>query len=315
MITIKIQTLLANLANYGSSRIASSIKYLIYHYTANKTDKAKSNANYFKNNVVKASAHYFVDENEIYQSVEDLKIAYAVGGSKWSDCGTTGGGSMYGKITNTNSISIEMCSTNGEITEATVQNAIALGKELMKKYNIPITNVYRHFDCNGKHCPGWEGWYGKNSSKWIAFKSRLSTTSSATSTLSPPLNENSIGANTIYRIRKSWSDATSQLGAYSSLDNAKAACKTGYYVFDNKGNIVYPVQQNASITSQNTSGEYKVKLLDNLNIRKTPNGTIVQVNGAKKGLIYTITETQGTWGRLKSGAGWISVSDKYVKKV
>ena len=25
--------------------------------------------------------------------------------------------------------------------------------------------------------------------------------------------------------------------------------------------------------------------------------------------------SQGTWGKLKSGAGWISLNDKYVKKV
>lgn len=60
---------------------------------------------------------------------------------------------------------------------------------------------------------------------------------------------------------------------------------------------------------------YQVRLLDDLNIRKTPNGSIVQVNGAKKGIIYTIVETSGSWGRLKSGAGWICVSDKYVKKM
>ena len=71
----------------------------------------------------------------------------------------------------------------------------------------------------------------------------------------------------------------------------------------------------ASSSANTTSGTYQVKLLDNLNIRKTPNGTIVQKDGAKKGIIYTIVETSGTWGRLKSGAGWISVSDKYVKQV
>jgi len=308
---LNIHTLSANSANYGGTRNASSIKYLIYHYTANKTDKAKSNANYFKNNIVKASAHYFVDDNDIYQSVDDLRIAYSVGGAKWSDCSSTGGGSMYGKITNTNSISIEMCSTNGVITEATVQNAVKLGKEIIKKYNIPISNIYRHFDVNGKHCPGWNGWYGNNSSKWIDLKNKLSGTAnniisnSSSGTASPSTKD-------LYRVRKSWSDSSSQIGAYSILNNAKVACKNGYFVFDKNGNIVYPVQSNSSTTNTNT---YQVKLLDNLNIRKTPNGVIVKPNGAKKGIIYTIVETQGSWGRLKSGAGWISVSDKYVKRV
>lgn len=312
-LSLNISTLLANSANYGGSRNTSSIKYLIYHYTANKTDKAKSNANYFKNNVVKASAHYFVDENDIYQSVEDLRIAYAVGGAKWSDCGSTGGGSMYGKITNANSISIEMCSTNGVISEATIKNAVKLGKELMKKYCIPISNVYRHFDVNGKHCPGWNGWYGNNDSKWIDLKNKLSDSSSNISVANPSTSTTSSNTKSLYRVRKSWTDAASQIGAYSSLDNAKAACKNGYYVFDDKGNAIYPIQSSAS--SATNSEIYQVKLLDNLNIRKTPNGIITQVNGAKKGTIYTIVETQGTWGRLKSGAGWISVADKYVKRM
>lgn len=86
-----------------------------------------------------------------------------------------------------------------------------------------------------------------------------------------------------------------------------------------KGNASTQIQQPSSsigATSSSTNNKiYQVKLLEDLNIRKTPNGKIVQVNGAKKGIIYTIVETQGNWGRLKSGAGWISVSNKYVKRV
>lgn len=171
--TLKILT--ANSGNVGSTRNTSTIKHIVFHYTANKTDKAANNAKYFAANVVKASAHYFVDDTEVYQSVADNVIAYAVGGAKYSDCSTTGGGTMYGKVTNTNSISIEMCSTNGIITEATMVNAVALAKTLMGKYGIPASNIYRHFDVNGKHCPGWTGWYGNDSSKWTAFKTRFTT--------------------------------------------------------------------------------------------------------------------------------------------
>lgn len=46
----------------------------------------------------------------------------------------------------------------------------------------------------------------------------------------------------LYRVRKSWSDAKSQIGAYTSLDNAKAQAdkNAGYYVFDSKGIVIYP---------------------------------------------------------------------------
>ncbi len=48
----------------------------------------------------------------------------------------------------------------------------------------------------------------------------------------------------LYRVRKSWADAASQIGAYKVLENAKAACKPGYAVFDENGREVYPNQEN-----------------------------------------------------------------------
>lgn len=169
----KIPLVLANRENYGSSRSASSIKYLVFHYTGNDGDHDTGNASYFKNNVVYASAHYFVDDDSITQSVPDLYSAYAVGGDKWSDCKQTGGGTMYGTIKNANSISVEMCDTqpDGAIqaTEATMERAAALGRALMQKYNIPISRVYRHFDVTGKHCPA----YLMDAQAWASFKKRL----------------------------------------------------------------------------------------------------------------------------------------------
>lgn len=164
---------LAASGNYGGSRNASQIRYLVYHYTGNDGDKAANNAAYFQNNIVKASAHYFVDDTTVYLSVPELKVAWAVGGSKYANADKTGGGTMYGVINNTNSISIEMCDTirNGvyQASEATLANAAALGRALMKKYGIPIENVYRHFDVTGKHCPS----YLINAQKWAEFKKRL----------------------------------------------------------------------------------------------------------------------------------------------
>lgn len=169
--TIKEQ--LANSGNYGGSRNASQIRYLVYHYTGNDGDKAANNAKYFQNNIVKASAHYFVDDTTVWRSVPDLKVAWSVGGSKYANADKTGGGTMYGVITNTNSLSIEMCDTirNGvyQASEATLANAAALGRTLMEKYGIPIENVYRHFDVTGKHCPS----YLVNAQKWAEFKKRL----------------------------------------------------------------------------------------------------------------------------------------------
>ena len=56
-----------------------------------------------------------------------------------------------------------------QASEATMENAAALGRKLMAKYNIPLSNVYRHFDVTGKHCPS----YLISAPKWAEFKARL----------------------------------------------------------------------------------------------------------------------------------------------
>ena len=89
----------------------------------------------------------------------------------------------------------------------------------------------------------------------------------------------------------------------------------------NKANIakeiarVFSLNGNKTVSKATTKETFKVKCLDNLNVRKSPNGDIVIKNGAKKDTVYTIVATSGNWGKLKSGAGWISISPKYVKRV
>lgn len=171
--TLKEQ--LAAPGNHGGARAAFQIKYLVLHYTGNDGDTAAANAAYFQNNLVKASAHYFVDDTTVVQSVPDLITAWAVGGTKWADCAQTGGGTLYGKITNANSLSVELCGTAGDGTcgasEVTQANAAELCRKLMAQYDIPIENVYRHFDVTGKHCPR----YWMDALAWQTFKARLKT--------------------------------------------------------------------------------------------------------------------------------------------
>ena len=50
-----------------------------------------------------------------------------------------------------------------------------------------------------------------------------------------------------------------------------------------------------------------------LNVRKGPGTSYGIATTVKKNEVYTIVETNGTWGKLKSGAGWVSLS--YMQKV
>ena len=152
------------ISNYNySSRNGNSIKYIVLHYTGNKGDTAKNNVDYFAGGDRSASAHYFVDDNSIWQSVEDYNSAWAVGDGKGA----------YG-ITNQNSISIEMCcNSSGVISEKTETNALELVKYLMSKYNISISNIVRHYDASRKICPNWSA---NNWSRWTTFKNKLNGT-------------------------------------------------------------------------------------------------------------------------------------------
>jgi hypothetical protein len=134
--------------------------------------KAKDNATYFAGGNRNASAHLFVDANETWQSVEFKNIAWAVGSNGLLDQGSPFakfGGKLFRIATNTNSISVEMClSSAGTIAEATQKETGEIFRWLMDEFKVPIDNVIRHFDVNGKVCPiplldnnVWNAWKQK----------------------------------------------------------------------------------------------------------------------------------------------------------
>ena len=204
----------------------------------------------------------------------------------------------------------------------------------------------------------------------------------------------------LYRVRKTWEDSKSQIGAYTVLDNAKKACDkagSGYEVYNASGVAIYPesvipdeeeivkptgfkvgdeVQLVAEATYSSgkaipmwvfrsklyvreiySNGDivfstvkkgavtgvtksnyltpytgkftmpnskpiestpsftpYLVKInTDVLNVRSGP-GTGYKINTqVKRHGIYTIVDEKNGWGKLKSGAGWISLD--YTKKI
>ena len=127
-----------------------------------------------------------------------------------------------------------------------------------------------------------------------------------------------------YRVRKSWEDAKSQLGAYTILANAKAMTDKhpGYEVYDWNGKQVYPEVGEGGYgdVMGNVDCPFLVKVsIPDLNIRKGA-GTNTAKTGICTGVgVFTIMEVKSGkgsdagWGRLKSGAGWISLD--YCSKV
>ena len=116
-----------------------------------------------------------------------------------------------------------------------------------------------------------------------------------------------------YRVRKTWADSKTQKGAYKILENAKkcADANPGYSVFDVNGVNIYTPKTTAPAASADVPFLVKVSISD-LNIRKGPGTDYARTQFVPVG-VYTIVEVKygkgstAGWGRLKSGAGWISL--------
>lgn len=121
----------------------------------------------------------------------------------------------------------------------------------------------------------------------------------------------------LYRVRKSWDDAKSQIGAFELLDNAKKACKAGYTVYDSNGKTVYSVK--AVTSTSYTTG-------DKVTLKNTPlyaSATAKSATAKKTGTYYLydgkivsgrmrITNSKSNCGKTPIGqyvTGWIDKSD------
>lgn len=143
---------LCNAYNYSNiPRTKNVIRYIVIHFTANDGDTARNNLDYFARGIISppASAHFFVDENEVCCSVPWDCTAYHCGTSK---------GYKHKSCRNSNSIGIEMCSRkdskgNYYFKDETIRNCAKFTAQQMKNYNIPLENVLRHYDVTGKNCP------------------------------------------------------------------------------------------------------------------------------------------------------------------
>jgi len=110
---------------------------------------------------------------------------------------------------------------------------------------------------------------------------------------------------TYYRVRKSWADKSSQIGAFTVLQNAKNCvdANPGYAAFDDNGNQVYPA---VAFTP------YLVRItISDLNYREGPSTAYPSYGYIEPG-VYTIVDEQDGWGLLKAYAaernGWVKLS-------
>ena len=132
----------------------------------------------------------------------------------------------------------------------------------------------------------------------------------------------------LYRVRKTWEDAKSQIGAFGDLNNAKAACKPGYTVFDSNGvkiysvpnnnnNIVKPVEKPAATTVDKinvkyraySSGKWWGEVINYNNINS--NGYAGIENGPIRGIAIKADKGQLKYRVHIKGGGWLGWISNY----
>lgn len=253
--------------------------------------------------------HYMVDDHNIMHCIPDNLKCWHVGSpgnGKW--LGIEMGEPSQITYTSGATFTVSDLAAAQAYAEAAYKNAVWLVAKLCNKYGWdPFTAVYTHWDVtrqrlsNTDHVDPEHLWNGLGMGYSI-LTLRRDVAAAMGQAAAVPTPEQPSASGQMYRIRKSWADEASQIGAYTNLDYAKAACADGYAVFDSAGNQVWPVNYIVRITAQ--SG---------LNVRSGPGTNYAVVMSLAYGGGYTIVEEQNGWGKLKSGIGWICL--KYTERV
>lgn len=258
--------------------------YVIIHETDNwsKGANAHAHATAMKNGNLAGTVHYYVDSQECYQTLEHQDGAWAVGD----------GHGKYG-ISNLNSINIEICVNPESNYYLAVDRAAELAAMLLNQYGWDTSHLKRHYDASRKYCPRRildEG-------LWDNFVKCTASYMNKQSGMAP-------AAAPLYRVRKTWKDSKSQIGAYSVLDNAKKNCPAGYSVYDEAGKVIYtnksePVRRNGMQATE----------LKGLNAKEliTKIGPLFTADQKKSGVLASVSLAQFI---LESGWGKSGLTQK-----
>lgn len=161
--------------SYGNERPYTSIRYICIHFTGNRGDTARNNADFFSRhgdgNTRNAGAHFFVDQNgDVIKSIAMKLTAWSVGGFVTDKDGAA---SYYLKCTNSNSVSIELCDCATKDPSAKMVKATRELVAYIRKTCPNANTIIRHWDVSGKPCPG--RMTGVSNPKWINFKKAIDT--------------------------------------------------------------------------------------------------------------------------------------------
>src|SRR6056300_1013416 len=157
----------------SKKRKKDQIKFIIFHYTGMKSEKAAiKKLTDFKSEV---SCNYFIKKNgEIITMVPDLYMAWHAGKSLWK---------KYQSL-NKNSIGIEITNPghrhgNNRFSNSQIRSLIKLSRSLIRKYKINSNNILGHSDIapERKKDPGekfpWKNLEKNNIGFWNNLNKKL----------------------------------------------------------------------------------------------------------------------------------------------
>ena len=273
-------------------------EFIVVHNTANDAT-AENEVAYMIRNKNQVSFHYAVDYQEVVQGVP-------INRNTWHAGDGNGEGNRKG-------ISIEICysKSGGTRFDQAEKNAAHFIATLLRERQWGIEKVKKHQDFRNKYCPhrtldkGWNGFIQMiksylndipvTSSSGFRVGDKVRVKESAT--------QYATGQALAWFVKGSIYEVTKVAGDRLLLSDI-----ISWVWIDD----VEKVSANTVVATDNT---FLVKIIcDELNIRQKADFNSKIVGTVKRGEVYTIIQEENGLGKLKSGAGYISLNSKYVER-
>ena len=278
-------------------------EFIVVHNTANDATAANE-VKYMISNNNQVSFHFAVDDKEIVQGLPLDRNAWACGD------GANGKGNRKG-------IQIEICysKSGGVRFENAEKNAAKFIAQLLKERGWGIDKVKKHQDFSNKYCP-----HRTLDKGWASFVNMIKD---YLNELNKPVQSTQSSSISVGDKVKVKTTATHYATGQSMASFVKGSTYEVTRIDGNKlllSDIVswvwdYDVDKVGSTTQSNSDNSFLVEIIcDELNIRQQADFNSKVVGTVKKGEVFTIVEMSNGLGKLKSGAGWISIGSAYVKR-
>lgn len=282
---------------------AMTPEYIVVHNTANDAS-AQNEVKYMISNNNQVSFHFAVDDKEIVQGLPLDRNAWACGD------GANGKGNRKG-------IQIEICysKSGGARFENAEKNAAKFIAQLLKERGWGVDKVKKHQDFSNKYCP-----HRTLDKGWASF---VNMVKDYLNELNKPAQSTQASRIVVGDKVKVKTTTTHYATGQSMASFVKGSTYEVTRIDGNRlllSDIVswvwdYDVERIGSTIQSNSDNSFLVEIIcDSLNIRQQADFNSKVVGTVKKGQVFTIIEEENSLGKLKSGAGYISMNSKYVRR-